>query len=87
MLFSIYEQNICHTCLLIKKRQVWKLLENTYHVAEFLEAYSEPSQKIKNQHFVEIINTFELLIIFLRKLHLKMFDWFLNTALFLSHSY
>ena len=39
-------------------------MENTYFVAKFSEAYSEPCQRTKTEHFVEIVNSFEPLTIF-----------------------
>ena len=41
-----------------KKRKVWKLLEHTC-VAQFSEAYSEPSQTTKIEHFMETLTSFK----------------------------
>ena len=55
---------ICHACVLIKEIKIWRLLESTYVVSELSEAYSEPSQTTKIEHFVVIVNSSELLTIF-----------------------
>ena len=86
MLVWSYKENICHTCDITKQTKAWKLFENTYSVAEFSEAYSEASQTTKIEHFVETINSLELLAIFAEHSILE-FHWVLNTALVLSHSY
>ena len=65
MLVWSYKENVCHICQVIKQRKTWKILENTYSVAEFSEVYSKPSHTTKIGHFVEIvINSFEPLTIF-----------------------
>ena len=46
--------------------KTWKLLENTYFVAEFSEVYSQPNRTTKIHHFVEIVKSFNPLT-FLQK--------------------
>ena len=50
--------NMCKCCSGVFER-FWKLLENTYSVSEFLEAYLELSQTTKIEHFLEIVNSFD----------------------------